>query len=430
MNENLPQLLSKEKVDALCKITSRDIRMLERNFEARVPRDMAGRVDYLDDGKATLGQRREKMAKIHHTIQHDKDLEDMVSLKMYKDILASTKCWAVLLTMEWDQLNEFHHVLRTGDAKTKRSTLHDFLMACSNVGRLIWWNGFRCVFTNAAINEECHVCPFWTLSRRSQIQLTVIAPLRAILGEELSRGLLTILDQREVDGDNQLHKMWDDGVFGLEPIRRRQEYYTAQEAVTRENPGARPSAVKRGAKPAEDQPLPKRHITRGGNRDKQPKLIAKENVRLGIELRFQWLKRTNLGGLGDNPPKPDADPRGMWDNSSHDQVYDNGHATPLESGHTITIWSEDPQKIPNWELVSLQWLAFRLHRLSGAADVDLYAPQKDQDDDEALACRVVQAKRQATEMIAERLGLDPDELWADPRGPYYVPPKSPRPHAD
>jgi len=477
MNANLPLLVSKEKIDRLCnslrekledtdpltRVTNRDVEMYESNFKARVPRDMAGRVDYLDDikGNATLGRRREVMRKIHHLIQHDKDLEHMISIGIYKKTLASAKCWAVMLTMEWGQLIKFYDLLHTGHADAKKSTLQAFLMACYNVSGLIWWmsktptsekeqiwvrsqaqrnaalkrDGFRCVLTHSAIVEECHVCPFWSLSRREQIQRNVIMPLAAILGPDFSNKMLEILnqttssDERTTPGDfdlldspanmitlsNQLHKLWDDGVFGLEPIRILQDYKIVQKPDAQEKPGSGPSAVKRGAGAAEDQPPHKRAA------GKQTKSVDEMKLMHGIELRFHWLQKTKLGGLDDSPPTVDADPRQMWGEWHHDNVRDNAHATPLETGHILTIWSEDRSKLPNWELVSIQWLAFRLHRLSGAADVDLYAPQKDQDDDEALAARVLQAKREATDMIAERLGLDADELWADPRGPYYVP---------
>ncbi|EFQ26627.1 hypothetical protein CGRA01v4_09167 [Colletotrichum graminicola] len=478
MNTNLPLPVSSDKVDRLCeslrnklenadpytRVTNRDIEMYERNFAERVPRNMDGRVDYLDDGQATLGCRREVMKEIHQIIQRDKDLQKMVCNDLFKKTLASARCWAVLLTMEWTNLVEFRDSLCAGDAKQKQRSLHGFLMACCNVGGLIWWmsetptstkeqiwlrsgaqreaaprrDGFRCVLTHSAIIEECHMCPFWSLSRRTEIQRTVIAPLMDILGLEFSNRILGILEQttpageRTAPGDfdlldspanmitlsNQLHKLWDDGVFGLEPIRRLQQYKTVEKPDSQEKPGSGPSAVKRGAEASEHQPPHKKAA------GKQTKSVDQEKLMYGIELRFHWLRKTTLGGLDDSPPTVDADPRELWKEWDADNVRDNAHATPLDNGHTVTIWSDDRRKIPNWDLVSIQWLAFRLHRLSGAANVDLYAPQKDQDDDEALAARVLQAKRDATEMVAERLGLNADELWADPRGPYYVPPEN------
>ncbi|KAK1963454.1 hypothetical protein LY78DRAFT_584686 [Colletotrichum sublineola] len=490
MDPNLPPLLSRATVDSLChalrkklenngkltRVTRRDVEMYERNFDIRVPRDMAGRVDYLDDNQATLGRRLEMMRSIQHTIQHNKEFMKIISYEPYKGILTSAKTWAVMLAMEWSELDALGQILRADNGAIKVNKLKDFLQACNNVGGLMWWmtdtprskkeeiwirnetqrratlerDGFRCVLTNSAVREVCHICPFWSLPRRHKIQSEVVMNLGHILGNELHDRLLASLNQRTPTGErtapgnfdlldstanmvtlsNQLHKLWDDGVFGLEPFHRRVDYVTADESVSQDKPGTGPSAVKRGAKAAESQPPHKRVVTKGGQTSEQTKNVIKEKPKYTIQLRFHWLPKTNLGGFGDSPPTLDADPRTMWKDWDHDNVRDNGHATPLENGHIITFTSMDKYEIPSWDLLTIQWLAFKLHRLSGAADINLYAPQKDQDDDEALAARVVQAKREATVTVAERLGVDPDELWANPQGPYYVGPDTPRPRDD
>ncbi|KAK2048993.1 hypothetical protein LZ31DRAFT_624889 [Colletotrichum somersetense] len=352
LNAALLLLLSSAEIHELYK----DLRN-----KAHVHRDMDGRIDCLDN-TVTLGERREKMMRIHNTIQQD---------KYFQDILM------------------------------KQKALRDFLVACIQVEDLIWvcWNSpgttkeqkwarsekqrnkalkrdkYRCVLTNSAIGEVCHIVPFWTLSQRAAIQL-VIGRLGAVLGDDFSDRLMRPMNQQTGRGttehgdldlldspanmitlSTQLHKMWDDGVFGLEPIGRPQKCNTAEPLV---------SQMKLGI-------------------EQQTKYASEKRLMYGIKIRFHWLQKTNMGGFKDSPPTLDADPRSMW------KAWDHNN---------------DKERLPNWDLLSVQWLAFRLHRLSGAADVDLYAPLMDQEDDDALAARVIQAKRQATVTIAKRLGLD------------------------
>ncbi|KAF4819914.1 hypothetical protein CGCTS75_v011432 [Colletotrichum tropicale] len=298
-------------------------------------------------------------------------------------------------------------------------------------------DGFRCVLTRQSSCEDCHVFPFFSLSRRSEIQASVVEPLGAILGTDLKHKLMEILNQKASEGkktapddfdlldspanmitlSSSLRKMWNNKVFGLEPVRQRHEYVTIQEPVAEEKLGTGPSAVKKDAEAAKDESPHKKVTAKGDKRGKETKFASKKKLMHGIELRFHWLQKTKMGGFDDSPPTMDADPRQMWKCWDHENELDV--ALALKNGHTFTIRSEDPQKVPNWELMTFQWLLFRLHRLSGAAKVNLYAPREEQEKDKALVAKFVQARREATEMVAERLGLDPDELWSDPQGPYY-----------
>ncbi|KAH9231258.1 hypothetical protein K456DRAFT_38859 [Colletotrichum gloeosporioides 23] len=101
---------------------------------------MDGRIDYLDEGKATLEQRREVMRSFHHTIRYDKDLERILSWAHNTKTITSADCWAVLLTMDWDELVAFQCFIRSGAAKEKGDRLSAFLMAARNVGGAIWWS--------------------------------------------------------------------------------------------------------------------------------------------------------------------------------------------------------------------------------------------------------------------------------------------------
>lgn len=76
----------------------------------------------------------------HHTIRHDKDFEMMLSWAHNKKTITSANCWAVLLTMDWDELVSFQRFMCTGAAKEKRDSLSAFLMAVRNVGGVIWWS--------------------------------------------------------------------------------------------------------------------------------------------------------------------------------------------------------------------------------------------------------------------------------------------------
>ncbi|KAF4826478.1 hypothetical protein CGCTS75_v009099 [Colletotrichum tropicale] len=454
--------------DPQTRVTRREVAIYKRNFAARVVRNMRSR-DYLDDDKTTLEVRLDTMRAIHQTIDTHEDFTPMYESD--KRTLRSGRLWASMLTMDFDLLLKFKEKLSIGGRSEKRDVLYSFLQSVNGDGLkyLGWWfheiptspkeevwtrkptqrdlalkrDGFRCVWTLKFICHVCHIVPFWSLTRRLEIQEKVLRPLRAILGDVFHDKLSALVEKNTKPGEHDLldspanmitmspslHKMWDDGKFGIEPLCYDEKWIVIEPETNKERAGSAP--LKRGPDESDHQsPTKKAAIGKGKAKDTKSTKDTKEAQEtkhtdklkhmVGLKLRYHWLKRTNLAGINDSPYAPDANPRQMWQSQDHDEEFFADNGTPVDDGQIITIWAESKDLLPDWDLLAIQWLAFRLHRLLGGADVYLYAPQRDQDDDEELQARVIKAKRAATELIAERLGLDADELWQDPLGPYYV----------
>ncbi|KAJ0280746.1 hypothetical protein COL940_006066 [Colletotrichum noveboracense] len=395
--------------DPETRVTPRELAAYKRNFAARVVRRTRGQ-DYLDDAKANLEDRLDAMRAIHNTIGTHEDFIPIYESD--KRTLRSARLWASMLTMDFDLLLNFKDKLSIGGRDEKRHVLYSFLQAVNGDGLkyLGWWShetplpyeeetwagnptqrdlalkrdGFRCVLTLKQIYQVCRIVPAWSLSRRLEIQYKVLRPLRAILGDDFHDKLCALLEPGAHDlldapanmitMSPSLCKMWNEGKFGLEPLR-----YVDKWVVMKPD---EESNLGRAAGSSKDTKNTKETKDTEDTKDtKDARHTGKLNQIYGLETGFHWLKKTNLGGINDSPDATDADPREMWEAQDHDEEFFADNGTALDDGQIVTIWAEDKSLLPNWDLLPIQWLASRLHRLWGGAGLHIYAPQEEQDED-------------------------------------------------
>ncbi|KAH0435736.1 hypothetical protein CcaCcLH18_04690 [Colletotrichum camelliae] len=96
----------------------------------------------------------------------------------------------------------------------------------------------------------------------------------------------------------------------------------------------------------------------------------------GIEIRFHWLPATSLEHLKvENPHPCTKDPRRLVVPipGEYSETF-QGSSRPLVTGHTFTIWANKLEDLPSMEFLNLRWLAFKIHRLAGGADLRIYEP--------------------------------------------------------
>ncbi|KAE9584045.1 hypothetical protein CGMCC3_g48 [Colletotrichum fructicola] len=373
--------------DPETRVTPRELAAYKRNFDARVERRTRGQ-DYLDDAKANLEDRLDAMRAIHNTIDTHEDFIPMY--KSDKRTLRSARLWASMLTMDFDLLLKFKDKLSIGGRREKRDVLYSLLQSVGGDGLkyLGWWShetplpyeeetwagnptqrdlalkrdGFRCVLTLKQIYQ-------------------VLGPLRAILGDDFHGKLCALLEPgahdlldspaNMVTMSPSLRKMWNEGKFGLEPLRYVDKWVAMK-------PG-KESNLGRAAGSSKDTKESKE--TKDTKNTKDGRHAGKLKQIYGLETGSHWLKKTNLGGINDSPDATDADPREMWEAQDHDEEFFADNGTALDDGQIVTIWAEDKSLLPNRDLLAIQWLASRLHRLWGGADLHLYAPQEEQDED-------------------------------------------------
>ncbi|KXH56080.1 hypothetical protein CSAL01_07446 [Colletotrichum salicis] len=143
-----------------------------------------------------------------------------------------------------------------------------------------------CPITGSRLGEKCHILPFWTLNRPCCPDvLDAAVPVYGL-------ARIQILHEKLVDTqniDSSLHmitlnpvlvKLWDRGIFGLEPVA------LLYEEDKMENPDiACPSTVElpQDIKPTEEAEKPAR-------------------TPIGIRIRFYWLPKT-MGLTPDTLPK-------------------------------------------------------------------------------------------------------------------------------
>ncbi|KAK1849782.1 hypothetical protein CCHR01_07600 [Colletotrichum chrysophilum] len=413
MNANSASVISEDEIkdlvarleaklrnsDPETRVTPREFAAYKRNFDARVERRTRGQ-DYLDDAKANMEDRLDAMRAIHNTIDTHEDFIPMYKsdkrtlrsarLREKRDVL-----YSLLQSVGGDGLKYLgwwsHETTLPYEEETwaGNPTQRDLVRSLCDSGVVslltclmaLKRDGFRCVLTLKQIYQVCRIVPAWSLSRRLEIQYKVLGPLRAILGDDFHGKLCALLEPgahdlldspaNMVTMSPSLRKMWNEGKFGLEPLCYVDKWVAMK-------PG-KESNLGRAAGSSKDTKESKE--TKDTKNTKDGRHAGKLKQIYGLETGSHWLKKTNLGGINDSPDATDADPREMWEAQDHDEEFFADNGTALDDGQIVTIWAEDKSLLPNWDLLAIQWLASRLHRLWGGADLHLYAPQEEQDED-------------------------------------------------
>jgi hypothetical protein len=112
-----------------------------------------------------------------------------------------------------------------------------------------------------------------------------------------------------------------------------------------------------------------------------------------VVVQWHWLKKPVL--------KPKVvirtgyDPllqAGLIDQNWGDCLAHRKSGMPIRTGQTFTIRAENPEDLPSWDLLQLQWDLLRVAAICGAADVtdDYYDSDDDHAQDETVTARQIE----------------------------------------
>ena len=114
----------------------------------------------------------------------------------------------------------------------------------------------------------------------------------------------------------------------------------------------------------------------------------------GIVVQWYWLKGAVL-----KPRvhiRPDQDillQAGLTDQNWGERLAHRKSGVPIWTGQTFILRAENPEDLPSWDLLQMQWDLLRVAAICGAADVtdDYY----DLDDEDCAEDKVVTARQNA-----------------------------------
>ncbi|KAK2035526.1 hypothetical protein LX32DRAFT_723693 [Colletotrichum zoysiae] len=202
-------------------------------------------------------------------------------------------------------------------------------------------DGNKCVIEDIGYPKVCHIFPLASIEQRYQrITKACLDELQSLWGRERA---LRLADKLFNSGAGQtavvdtaanmiclgatLRKWWYMGLFALEPMEK-------------------------------PQPLDAAGSAQG----------AASQQRWGIRLRFHWLKRTDIPDLNaavdfsEDPVPKMQEPEGRC------MIFNATTCRPTESGQVFTVTADDPDKLPDYDILLLQWDLLRIWRLAGGAD--------------------------------------------------------------
>ncbi|KAF9875460.1 hypothetical protein CkaCkLH20_07280 [Colletotrichum karsti] len=386
----------------------------------RVLQDMGNRTDFLDEEGLLLEDRLEIIDEIRQ------EMANHPPINMYYDreeSYRSLRSWAVLLTWEGRGLRAFRDALNGADEKRRNRRCDEFFRVLGGLTDMVYLfvknpndpaeldishektsgtltqNRGRsvCPFTGKADAEACHIIPTNANKPGSYSMGHKLRRKNNIIDTPANMLLLS----------TQLHRMWQEGKFALEPLgyEERQKPHSAAAAhssivqptipVASKPVASQNSSDRYADAEMEEHKAKKRRLMEPEAERKERK--EQKKMEFGIKVRFHWLSKTECQSLFDRYPEPEkaSNPRSMF------VKRDPADAVPVKDGQIVTIWADDESLLPDWHLLILQWHVLRLHCLSGRADLDLYIPERDQDEDEDLATRALAAKKRVEDRIAE-----------------------------
>ncbi|UQC77298.1 uncharacterized protein CLUP02_02765 [Colletotrichum lupini] len=406
-----------DREDPELRPTYRDCRSWAKSFTSNIRRSMASRDNngWLgDNGEGDLTERFELVQQIRDTIlNHDDIKEEEDKIK----ILETKEVWAHLMVLPLPRLRTFLAEVQNNDNLTAQRDLG------------------LCAFTGHLLGEKCHILPFWTLNRprcsqaldaasavfgRERIQMLrkkLVNPKTNIV--DTSRNMITL--------HPMLHKFWDHGLFGLEPVTllyeedKKEEPDIAGPSTPSKVAGERPneesgapgssrstrSGTKRLSDSSQITPSKKsKRTSEGKGKGKEREVELPQDIKptkedgerareaIGIRVRLNWLPKT-MCLTPDNLPTNMTELRRTWSPWDEDYVVHRKDARPVDDGQIIDIFDTADAKAPDFDILQLQFDVFRMQALSGRADPIIYAPDWYYDDDGELVSDPVPGKEEA-----------------------------------
>ncbi|WQF87800.1 Putative HNH nuclease [Colletotrichum destructivum] len=212
----------------------------------------------------------------------------------------------------------------------------------------------KCVITDTLHPQVCHIFPFASLKYRYQKVLPIcLDGMKKIWGiervDDLSEKLMIHGPNETAAIDTvtnmiclspQLHDWWLRGYFALEPIRLWSE------------------------------PLHDSTPDRPDRAAKKRKIPEKWS----IQIRFDWLRKIDVPMLTSKVKFSD-DPITMMQEPAGEGLVRAFNATTcrqVENGQIFTMTADSRDRLPDYDILLLQWDLLRMWRLAGGADPTVY----------------------------------------------------------
>ncbi|KAL2881659.1 hypothetical protein SGCOL_002806 [Colletotrichum sp. CLE4] len=299
-----------------------------------------------------------------------------------------------------------------------------------------------CVFTLQRLGQKCHILPFWTLNRpRCSQALDAAAKVFGkerikMLRKKLVNPVTNIVDtsRNMITLHPMLHKFWDEGIFGLEPVALLYEEdrkgepviagpstlsKAAVETYNEESgePGSSMS-TRSGTKRVGDSPQittfkksrrnnedkgkgKKKEVEQSQDIEATEEVDEAEREPVGLRVRYHWLPETK-GLQPDTLPKNMAEVRQFWNSWNDDSVVHAKDALPIDDGQEVDIFDTPNAKAPDFDIMQLQFDIFRMQALAGRADPITYVPDWYYDQDGKIVYAPIPGKEEAVRALAAR----------------------------
>ncbi|KAH9238315.1 hypothetical protein K456DRAFT_1720016 [Colletotrichum gloeosporioides 23] len=166
------------------------------------------------------------------------NLRSRLELYTYRQILNQVRYWSTFLSLPMKRLRKIHKVLNDEDPEERDDMFHIVMIGISVVPQMLWMftrnptdkktlkavrqrDGGVCCITGKIKTECCYIFPFWTSTRNRiwpmmHLICTFLGPGYKVLASRMQK--LVDTPQNMLHLSSQLHKYWDEGVFGLEPL--------------------------------------------------------------------------------------------------------------------------------------------------------------------------------------------------------------------
>ncbi|KXH38595.1 hypothetical protein CNYM01_10838 [Colletotrichum nymphaeae SA-01] len=431
--------------DPELKPTYRDCRTWEKSFASTVRRSMA-----LRSNNSWLGYNREEdlteRFELVHQIRNTILNHESIKKERYKiEFLQKKEVWAHLFVLSLPRLRSFlaevqgagsdnlvytlnrsfkemdalillfrgpkEEWIKTGNIS--RSNAERIATAQRDVG--------RCAFTDYTLGEKCHILPFWTLNRpRCCDALDAAVAVYGLARIQMLKAKLVDPETNIVDTSRNmitlhpmLHKYWDRGLFGLEPVTllyeedKKEEPVIAGSSTPSKVTGERPieesgapgssrstrSATKRLSDSSQITPSKKsKRNSEGKGKGKEREVELPQDVEstnedgesarkpIGIRGRLHWLQKTR-GLTPDTLPTNLTELLRAWSPWDEEYSVHRKDTRPVDDGQIVDIFDTADAKAPDFDILQLQFDVFRMQALSGRADPIIYAPDWYYDDD-------------------------------------------------
>ncbi|GJD04911.1 tat pathway signal sequence [Colletotrichum higginsianum] len=245
--------------------------------------------------------------------------------------------WAALWLMPTKDLQELHDNLRPPTSERDQARLRrQLVLAVPQIPRLV--RIFRGQDPDTLTKDDNNAPKTYNAGDKQNRRE---ADLLWVYGPNDNTAIDTVTNM--ICLSPQLHDWWSRGYFALEPIRFWSEPL----------PDSTPDKPDRPDRAAKKRKIPEKW---------------------SIQIRFHWLRKTDVPMLTSKVKFSD-DPITMMQEPAGEGLVRAFNATTcrqVENGQIFTMTADSRDRLPDYDILLLQWDLLRMWRLAGGADPTVY----------------------------------------------------------